>query len=89
MASGESNFMKACLTLVSGDMTHSPLGSDREAGEDEKAVIGAGIRCRETAERAYKRKDIMDKGEVSQKLSQPADYANYASQLCQSTIPAG
>lgn len=38
----EGHYQVACVTLVSGDLTQSPLGSDKEDYDDEAEIIREG-----------------------------------------------
>ena len=43
MLSLSGHYQLACLTLIAADLTQSPLGSDREAGEDDAEARREGI----------------------------------------------
>lgn len=62
--SSEAHFLRACLALISGDLSQCPMGSDREKGEDEIEVAKAGVRARAVAEENYKRQAVFEKGEA-------------------------
>ena len=36
------HYLVACLTLIKGDLSLTPMGSDREEGEDEEEVEREG-----------------------------------------------
>lgn len=65
--SGEPNFMKACLTLISGDLSQCPLGSDKEPDEDEHDMAVAGARARTAAESHFNRQQVVERGEKLRK----------------------
>lgn len=44
MCSLAGHYQLACLTMIAADMSQTPMGSDREAGEDEKEVEKEGDR---------------------------------------------
>lgn len=71
--SSESNFQKACLNLVTGDLSMCPLGSDKEPHEDEADLNLAGKRARETAEDHYNRQKVFDRGELLKKEMKISD----------------
>ena len=37
------HYQLACLTLIAGDLSQTPMGSDNEEGEDEAEVKREGI----------------------------------------------
>lgn len=63
----EPNFLRACLSLIMGDKSLTPLGSDAEAGEDEMAIQKGGTRAREAAEQKYRKKEFFERGEEIEK----------------------
>ena len=58
----DRHYLRACLLLVAGDPAQSPMGSDREEGEDEAEVEMDGERARKQAIEAYTAKKGVDKG---------------------------
>lgn len=37
------HYLVACLTLIKGDLSLTPMGSDREEGEDEEEAEREGV----------------------------------------------
>lgn len=60
--SSEPLLLKALMLMISGDNTLSPLGSDREQGEDESEATRAGRRARLAATEKYNKKSVIAKG---------------------------
>lgn len=61
--SSEPNFLRALIVLISGDSSQNPMGSDKEAGEDEEDVAKAGIRARIIAEESFNRQAVFERGD--------------------------
>jgi hypothetical protein len=61
--SSEPNFLRALTLLISGEASLTPMGSDRELGEDEHEATKAGRRARIAAEERYEKKRIIAAGE--------------------------
>jgi hypothetical protein len=59
----KGHYLMCCLTLISGDLSLSPLGSDKEEGEDEAEAEKEGERARKVAEVNYRKERMMERGE--------------------------
>jgi hypothetical protein len=59
----KGHYQLACLTLISGDASANPLGSDKEEGEDEYEAEREGDRARKMAEVNYHPGRIMEYGD--------------------------
>jgi hypothetical protein len=71
----EQNFLRALMLLICGDLSMTPLGSDKELGEDEMDVANAGNRARIVAVEQYDRQSIFEKGDKLRKLNDTSNGA--------------
>lgn len=58
----QQNYQNALLLLVEGDMSLTPMGSDREAGEDDAEATRDSMRAKAMAENMYRSTRAIDKG---------------------------
>ena len=63
----QDRYREACLLLIDPDPSLTPLGSSREAGEDELEALKEGIRAREMAELNYRQQTMIKLGELKMK----------------------
>ncbi len=85
--SGETHYLQALLCLISGDMSESPLGSDKEEGEDEEDAVRAGTRARETAFANYRKQDVFERGESLRKTLKKEKSAYFGTDPDNDEIP--
>ena len=58
----QGNYLAALLTLTSGDTQQTPLGSDKELGEDEADNAKEGARQRDFFAKSYKDAKTIERG---------------------------
>ena len=58
----KGHYLTACLKLLEGDLSITPLGSDKELGDDEYEIAKEGARQRKMAEIQYRQDRIIERG---------------------------